>query len=116
MPYRNDRKTFLGSLASGAAVLALAARADAQPAASPAASAPPSPAPSPAASDAKPPSAAALAVAAGMRRFDPTLSDAEVASIARNIDDGADFGAALNPKNRRLRNWNEPVTALRVTE
>lgn len=62
----------------------------------------------------KPPSAAALAVAATMRRFDPKLSDEEIATIARDIDGEWRLGAALNPKKQRLRNWDEPVTIFRV--
>ena len=44
-----------------------------------------------------------------MRRFDPKLSDAEVATIAAAIDDNAGAGAALNPKKHRLKNSDEPA-------
>ncbi|MGD0052228.1 MAG: hypothetical protein ABSD03_10500 [Vulcanimicrobiaceae bacterium] len=104
-----DRRTFLGAVSGVATTLLLAAGADAQtPPASPAASSPP------AAGSAKPPSAAALAAAAAMRRFDPALSDAEVETIARGIDDNA-VGAVLNPhRGRGLRNGDEPVTRFAV--
>ncbi len=64
----------------------------------------------------KPPSAAALAVAATMRRFDPKLSDAQVERIARDIDDDNGAGARLNPKKARLKNWDEPVTSFELPE
>ncbi|MBC5810607.1 MAG: hypothetical protein GIW95_07125 [Candidatus Eremiobacteraeota bacterium] len=111
MRERNSRRSFLATLAGSAAALSLAARGEAQPAASPAAppsgSASESPAP-------KPPSAAALAIAGTMRKFDAQLSDAEIESIARDIDRTLAAGAALNPAKRRLRNGDEPVTILRV--
>jgi hypothetical protein len=58
----------------------------------------------------KPASAAAVAIAATMRRFDPNLSDAELDKIAHAIDDNAKGAGALNPKKKRLRNGDEPVT------
>jgi hypothetical protein len=94
----SNRKQFLAAVAAGAA-LSFKSSASAEP------SAPPSPSPTE-----KPPSEAALALAATMRRFDPKLNDAEITTIARGIDEGARFGAALNPKKKRLRNWDEPVT------
>ncbi len=71
------------------------------------------PQPEPSASE-KPPSAAALAIATTMRRFDPKLSDEEIATIARDIDAQSKLGAALNPKKKRLQNSDEPVTVFRV--
>jgi hypothetical protein len=109
-----NRKQFLTTVSATGAALAFAAggRASAAGAdadASPAPSAAPSPAPTE-----KLPSASALAVAAAMRRFDPKLSDAEIERIARDIDDGAGLGTALNPKKKRLRNGDEPVTSFAV--
>jgi len=107
----NNRKEFLASVAATGAALALARTepSAAQPAGAGVATASPSPQPSE-----KPPSAEALAVAAGMRRFDPTLSDAEVAEIAKGIDENAQAGSALNPKKKRLLNSDQPVTVFRV--
>lgn len=59
-------------------------------------------------------SAAALALAASYRRFDPKLTGDDIGTIARGIDDNAKAAAALNPKKRRLRNSDEPVTVFRV--
>jgi hypothetical protein len=62
-------------------------------------------------SDARPtpaPSAAALAIAATFRAFDPHLTEDELRKIARNIDDNR-TGAALDPKKKPLRNSDEPV-------
>ena len=118
-----DRKRFLATLSASGALLAGAARAAS---AAPASPTPPAgsgaePAPSTAASSAPPakpgpkgPSAAALAVAGSMRRFDPKLTDAEVATIAKNVDDLWASGAALNPKKAPLHNWDEPVTVFAV--
>ena len=58
----------------------------------------------------KRPSEAALAAARSMRRFDPKLTDETIETIARAIDENADAGASLNPKKKRLRNADEPVT------
>jgi len=52
----------------------------------------------------------AATAAVGMRRFDSKLSDADVEKIARAIDDNAKAATALNPKKKRLRNSDEPVT------
>ena len=100
-----DRKSFLFG---GAVAVALGARADAQTSAP----SPAVPAPSPSASaGSKPPSAAALAAATAMRRFDPGLSDAEVTTIARGIDDNARAASRINPKKSTyLKNGDEPVT------
>ena len=65
---------------------------------------------------AKGPSAAALVLAATYRRFDPKLTDDEIATIARGIDDNAKAAAPLNPKKRRLRNSDDPVTIFTVRE
>ncbi len=62
----------------------------------------------------KPPSEAALATSRTMRKFDAQLSDAEIETIARGIDENATAGARLNPKNKRLRNSDEPVTTFTV--
>jgi hypothetical protein len=129
MQLRN-RKRFLSALTAGGAALALAARrsagaapaGQASPAApsAPASGGPVSPPAAPPASPASPgseaekaPSAAALAAALTMRRFDPALSDAQIARIARDIDDGR-AGEALNPKKKPLLNSDEPVTIFRV--
>jgi len=93
----------------------LVAKAGAQEApASPAPSPPTSPLPSPAPSASalpKPPSAPALATAAAMRRFDPTLSDKDIDTIARAIDDNRRGAARLNPRKATvLKNGDEPVT------
>jgi hypothetical protein len=106
-----NRKQFLTTVGATGAALALtqgarASAADPSPVPSP-------PPPSPAATE-KPISAAARATAATMRRFDPKLSDAEIERIARDIDDGASAGEALNPKKKRLRNGDEPVTTFAV--
>jgi hypothetical protein len=117
MQLRN-RKRFLSALTAGGAALALAARrsAGAAPAApsAPVSGDPAAPPPTSSGTAAeKAPSAAALAVALTMRRFDPALSDAQIARIARDIDDGR-AGGALNPKKKPLLNSDEPVTLFRV--
>lgn len=63
-----------------------------------------------------PPSSAALAKAGEMRRFDAKLSDAEIETIARRIDANAKLAKSLNPKKRRLRNCDEPVTSFEVSK
>lgn len=63
---------------------------------------------------AKPCGAAALAVAQAMCRFDSKLTDAQIETIARGIDAQKVAGARLNPKKRRLRNSDEPVTTFVV--
>jgi hypothetical protein len=123
MNRRNNRKQFLATVAATGAALALqrSRRASAQPTsaakpAPPTPAAPGSPGLPSAAPTEKPPSAAALAVAAAMRRFDPKLSDAEVLEIAKSIDDDAQAGAALNPKKKRLGNSDQPVTVFTVPQ
>jgi hypothetical protein len=110
-----DRRSFLGAVSGVAASVLLVAKADAQttaPVESPASSPLPSPAPSPSASASpKPPSAAAVATAAAMRRFDASLSDKDVDTIARAIDDNRRGAARLNPRKATvLKNGDEPVT------
>jgi hypothetical protein len=110
-----DRRSFLGAVSGVAASVMLATKAGAQeppasPAASPASSPLPSPAPSPSPSP-KPPSAPALATAAAMRRFDAALSDKDIDTIARAIDDNRRGAARLNPRKATvLKNGDEPVT------
>jgi hypothetical protein len=56
------------------------------------------------------PSAAAMATALGMRRFDASLSDEQVRIIARAIDEATKLATELNTGKNRLRNSDEPVT------
>lgn len=125
-----NRKSFLAMLSVTGVSLSLAARAEAQPtssasqalptsapASSPASSASATPisaateaAATPASGATKAPSAEALATARTMRRFDAKLTDAQIETIARGIDGNAIAGARLNPKKKRLRNSDEPVT------
>jgi hypothetical protein len=111
-----DRRAFLVAVASGGAGLSLmatAARAQsASPAAAPTPAAPASPFVKP---SGKPPSAVALALAAGMRSFDPALGDAELATIAAGIDAMRDLGPQLNPKKKRLANGDQPVATFAAT-
>ena len=109
-----DRRSFLGAVSGVAASVLLAAQADAQ---APAPVPPPgSPLPSPAPSASpKPASAVAVAIAASMRRFDATLSDKDVDTIAHAIDDNRRGAARLNPrKATTLKNADEPVTRFSV--
>jgi hypothetical protein len=101
-----SRRSFLASVASGGAALALA---KADPAAAQSAS--PSPAPS---ASGKPASAAAIAYALTMRRFDSSLSDDDVQTIAKAIDANNDGAKALNPKNKRLKNGDAPIVRFAV--
>jgi len=50
-----------------------------------------------------------------MRRFDPKLTDEQIETIARAIDENASASARLNPKKKRLRNADEPVTTFAVS-
>lgn len=101
-----NRRSFLAAVVSGGVGFALlAGEAKAQ-------EAPPSASPS--GSIAKP-SPAALAAATAFRAFDPKLSDEEIVTIAKGIDDNR-MGAALNPKKKRLRNSDEPVTRFAAAE
>lgn len=61
-------------------------------------------------------SAVAAALAAAMRRFDPGLSDEQVARIAADIDAQNALGAALNPPRKPLRNGDEPATVFVVPD
>jgi hypothetical protein len=99
-----NRRSFIATVASGSVGLALAKRepAVAQVTPSPSASA-------------KPPSADALALATAMRaRFDPSLSDDEVQTIAKAIDVNNDGAKALNPKKKRLKNGDAPIVRFAV--
>jgi hypothetical protein len=50
-----------------------------------------------------------------MRRFDPALSDGDLETIARAIDDNRAGAARLNPhRATALRNGDEPVTRFSV--
>ena len=109
------RKAFLVSIAAGSAAVATPAggaanaAASASPAPTPNVTPPPKATPTP-----KPPSPAATAWAARMREFDKTLSDEELESIATAIDQSYDLGGAINPKGRRLKNSDEPVSPFEV--
>ena len=62
------------------------------------------------------PSAAGRALAAKMRAFDARLSDADVEVIACGIDALRTTGATLAPKKKRLKNADEPLTAVRIDD
>lgn len=49
-----------------------------------------------------------------MRSFDPSLTDDQVALIARRIEGNRAVGAAFNPKDHPLRNGDEPITRFAV--
>jgi hypothetical protein len=49
-----------------------------------------------------------------MRRFDPRLTDDEIAEIALAIADNARTRAALNPKKRRMPNSVAPVDIVSI--
>lgn len=51
-----------------------------------------------------------MAIALTMRSFDANLTDAQLEHIARGIDEYRGAGGALNPKKKRLRNGDAPVT------
>ncbi len=70
--------------------------------------------PSPTPSESPKPSGPALAAALAMRRFDPKLSDDQIAIIAKNIDDNAKASAALDSPKHRLQNGEGPVTIFAV--
>jgi hypothetical protein len=92
------RSTFLSAVGVTGAALALSAAARA------------ADTPSPVPSESPKPSAPALATALAMRRFDPKLTDDQIATIAKNIDDNAKASAALDPPKHRLQNGEGPVT------
>jgi hypothetical protein len=58
----------------------------------------------------------ARALAAGMRDFDPLLSDADIDLIAARIDEQRAYGRTLSPKKKRLANAVEPLTAVRAPD
>ncbi len=58
------------------------------------------------------PSSAARACAAEMRAFDPGLTAADIAAIARGIDAQRALGAALVQKKKRFANDLAPITAV----
>jgi hypothetical protein len=117
-----NRRSFLATVASGGVGLALAkpdsALAQATPSASSQSASPaqlPEPSPSGAAS-AKAPSADAVAMAVAMRaRFDPSLSDDEIQTIAKAIDANNVAAKALNPKKKPLKNGDAPIVRFTVT-
>lgn len=79
---------------------------------------PPTPAPRPHPAHSPAPhhnvSPAAHDLALQMRQFDPRLSDAEVATIARGIDANLNVGKDVNPRGKVLHNWDEPATIFEV--
>jgi hypothetical protein len=100
--------------------LASSRSADAQATSAPATSPPaapvappatPHPSPSP-----KAPSDTAKALAQRMRAYDKNLSDKDIETIARNIDDNLGLGKALQKGASRLKNWDEPAPFFRVNE
>jgi hypothetical protein len=93
----STRKGFLTAAASTALLAAAPAP--------PAPSASPSPSPS-----SPPPSQLSRAFAERMRKFDPSLTDKQLETIASGIDDNLKLGDRVNPKGRVLKNWNEPDT------
>ena len=95
----SGRRQFLTAIAGGSAAVMFArgAQADIPP-----------PTPSPA------PSGNALAFAQHMRAYDPKLTDADIATIAKQIDDNGKAGKQLNPASKRLANGDEPATIFRV--
>jgi hypothetical protein len=102
-----SRRSFLSTVASGSVGLSLATLdpAAAQSSPSPAASA-----------TAKPASAASVALATAMRaRFDEDLTDHDVQTIAKAIDDNSDAAKLLNPKKKRLKNSDAPVLHFTVS-
>jgi hypothetical protein len=109
----------LAGVASGGIGIALAASepAPAQTTPAPAqttqspAHATPSPGPS---GSGKPPGAIAVAAALSMKRFDSTLSDAELQTIAKAIDGNNDAALTLNPKKKRLKNGDAPIVRFEV--
>jgi hypothetical protein len=111
-----NRRSFLAAVASGGVGLALMSKGAGAQTETPAPAAPSAKSPHPARQPAtgKPPSAVAVAMAATFRSFDPHLTDSQLATIAKSIDDNRAAGARLNPKRARLRNGNEPVTHFTV--
>ena len=93
----NSRRAFFGTIASSAALLASA------------------PAPAGAQAAAGPPDEV-LAAAQSMKRFDPGLTDEELAKIARDLQDARAAAGSLNSKKTPLRNSEEPVTRFVIRE
>jgi hypothetical protein len=98
----STRKAFLAAAASVPLI-----------AAAPAASPAPAPAPTPTPKK-RQISEAARALAAEMRRFDPSLTDKDLEEIAAGIDDNFRVGNRVNPHGTFLKNWDEPVTIFEV--
>jgi hypothetical protein len=103
------RKAFLFTIAASGTAVAAPAAVAGEPVATPTAVPTPKATPTP-----KPPTPAAAAWAERMRKFDATLSDKEVAVIATSIDQAYDLGTAINPKGRRLKNSDEPISPFEV--
>jgi len=69
-----------------------------------------------AAASAHAPSATATAFAKRMRTFDPHLTDAQIAQIARGIDQSLAAGKALRPKQLDLSAGDPPSPQFKVGE
>ena len=106
-----NRRTFLAAAATSGVGLAFGARgAEAQ---SARATVEPASTPTPSASP-RPISAEAMAIALTFRAFDPALSDSEIETIARGVDNKRGAGSRLNPKGALLKNADEPITRFTV--
>ena len=103
-----SRKSFLAALASAGAVSLLAGNQNAEGASSAAPTPVPVITPTAAVAEKKP-SALARAFAEKMREFDPRLSDAQVAQIARDTDYNIGVGKNLNPTKHPLQNSDAPL-------
>jgi len=62
------------------------------------------------------PSATAVAFAKQMRTFDPHLTEAQIAQIARGIDQSLASGRALRPKQLDLSAGDAPSPQFKVNE
>ncbi len=62
------------------------------------------------------PSPVARALAQSMRSFDASLTDEQIETIAQRIERARAYGASLSPKKKRLRNADEPLTAVHPAE
>lgn len=120
-----NRRSFLAAVVSGGAGLALLSKGASAQTAQPALpSAVPSETPTPASagspqptaqpSSGKAPSPMALAIAATYTAFDPQLTEDQLRAIAVQIDESRSAGGRLDPKKKRLRNGDEPVTSFHV--
>jgi len=105
MKNRRGFLTVLTALSSAGLGLVMAAKTDAQ-----------ADAAAPPVKRRKGPTAAALALAATYRGFDPRLTDADVQTIAHAIDDNRAASSALNPKTKPLRNSDEMVARFAAAE